>query len=237
MNYFKNTQEFYNSKLWNDIKEDLWNKRKNEQGEVICEHCGKPILRKYRILHHKQEIDDENVNNFSVSANYDNLAWLHFDCHNEVHKRFSSFERKVFLIVGSPCSGKSSWVKDVATKDDLILDVDRLWEAISINPIHVKSNRLTPIALALRKTMLDQITMRSGTWVNCYVLTTEPYSEQRRQMCIQLGVSREIHMETTENECMQRLEENANGRDKELYKKLIKKFYSRYQPEENRWYN
>ena len=124
------------------------------------------------------------------------------------HFRFSKFERKVFLVVGAPCSGKSSWVESVATKEDLILDVDKLWAAISINPLHIKSNRLTPIAMTLRNTMLDQIQMRSGSWINCYVLTTEAYSEERRQMCIRLGVDSIITMEATRSECLKRLYEN-----------------------------
>lgn len=231
--YFKNTDEFYNSGLWKSIKIDLWNKRKNEEGQVICEHCGKPIIKQYARLHHKEELTDQNVND-PIASDYNNLAWVHFTCHNLIHHRFSSYERKVFLVVGSPCSGKSTWVESVATKDDLVLDVDQLWKAISINDLHIKNYRFTDIAMALRNTMLEQIQARSGSWVNCYVITSEAYSEERKRMCIRLGIkaSNIVTMEATEEECLKRLNENPNGRDLELYTRLIKKFYSRYQPDE-----
>lgn len=231
--YFNTRIEFYNSKLWKDIKNDLWSKRKNEYGEVICEHCHQTILGRHNArLHHKIELTEQNVNDWSISTNYDNLVWVHLGCHNEIHYRFGKVDRKVYLVVGSPCSGKSSWVESVATKEDMILDFDKLWAAISINPLHIKNNRLTDIAMALRTTMLDQIQMRSGSWINCYVLSTEPYSDERKRLCIQLGVDEIITMDVDEATCLKRLNENPNGRDITLYTKLIKKFYSRYQEDE-----
>lgn len=231
--YFKNRDQFYNSKLWADIKKDLWNKRKNDEGQVICQYCGKPIVGRHNArLHHIQELTNQNLNDTNISTNYDNLVWFHFLCHNKHHKVFSKFERKVYLVVGSPCSGKSSFVESVATKDDLVLDVDKLWQAISINPIHEKNNRLLPIAMALRNEMLKQIAMRSGSWVNCFVTTTEPLPTNRKDMCMQLGVSEIITMDCTESEALKRLYENPNGRDIQLYEKLIHKFYSRYSDDE-----
>ena len=233
--YFENTDQFYGSKLWKDTKRNLWSERKNSEGFVICEHCNQPIISKIDgRCHHKEELTKQNVNDYSISINPNNLAWLHFACHNEIHHRFSKYKRTVYLVVGSPCSGKSSWVRNVATKDDMILDVDRLWEAISINPIHIKNNRFLDIAMALRECMFSQIASRSGSWVNCYVLTTEPYSEERRRLCIRLGIetSNIITMEATKEECLERLYQKPDGRDLELYTKLINKHYSRYQPDE-----
>ena len=231
--FFKTRLEFLNSKLWKEIKDDLWKKRRNEKKQIICEHCGEPIIGRHNArLHHKEELTDQNVNDWNISTNYDNLAWVHFDCHNKIHHRFCKVDRKVYLVVGSPCSGKSTWVENVATPEDMILDFDKLWAAISINPLHVKNNRLTDIAMVLRTTMLEQIQMRSGSWINCYVLTTEPYSDERRRLCIQLGVEEIITMDVDEATCLKRLHANPNGRDITLYEKLIKKFYDRYQEDE-----
>lgn len=231
--YFKTAKEFLDSKLWRDIRNDLWEKRKNSDGQVICEHCQEPIIGRHDSrLHHKEELTDQNVNDWNISTNYDNLAWLHFDCHNQVHFRFSKFDRKVYLVVGAPCSGKSTWVEKVATKEDMILDVDKLYKAISVNPLHVKSSRLTDIALALRTTMFNQIQMRSGSWVNCYVLTTEQYATERKALCIQLGVDEIITMDSTKQECLKRLYENPDNRDITLYTRLINKFYDRYTEDE-----
>lgn len=230
MRYFKTLLEFYNSKEWKECKEYIRLKRLNEYGETIDEFTGEPILNKRDIVfHHKIELTLQNVNDPKVSLNPENIMIVSFKSHNEIHRRFGKYERKVYLVVGAPCSGKSSWVESVATKEDLIFDFDKLWDAISINPLHIKNSRLTDIAMALRTTMFEQIQMRSGSWVCCYVLTTEPYSAERNNLCIRLGVDSIITMDATRSECLKRLNENPNGRDIELYTKLINKFYDRYQ--------
>lgn len=40
---------FYKSKEWQDLLEVLKLERVNGQGELICEHCHKPITRAYDI--------------------------------------------------------------------------------------------------------------------------------------------------------------------------------------------
>ena len=139
MKILNNPQELYKTKEWEKLKELLMLERVNDKGEIICEHCHKPIVKKYDCIgHHKIALTNDNVNDVSITLNPDNVALVHFKCHNEIENRFGFNVRTVYLVHGAICSGKSSWVKEQAGKNDLIVDMDSIWECISNNPRYVK---------------------------------------------------------------------------------------------------
>ena len=81
-------QNFYTSDKWRGLVDRLKMERLNADGDLICEHCGQPIVRKYDCIgHHVVELTDENVNNYTVSLNPENVKLIHFRCHNEIHQR------------------------------------------------------------------------------------------------------------------------------------------------------
>ena len=122
---------FYKSKEWEKLLEVLKLERVNSNGDLICDYCSEPIIKKYDCIgHHEIELTEANVNDPNISLNPDNIMLIHFKCHNKIHQRFEGFKQEVYLVYGSPCSGKSTWVKEVANDDDLILDIDSLWESI-----------------------------------------------------------------------------------------------------------
>ena len=98
-------QTFYRSKEWENLLEQLKLERVNSDGQIICEHCGKPITLKYDCIgHHKIELNDLNVNDYNISLNPDNIMLIHFKCHNKIHERFNGFKQQVYIVYGSPCS-------------------------------------------------------------------------------------------------------------------------------------
>ena len=46
--------------------------------------------------------------------------------------------------------GKSTWVNNIATKDDLIVDIDKIWECISFCDKYNKPNKLQQNAFEVR---------------------------------------------------------------------------------------
>ena len=122
---------FYQSKEWINFRRVLIDERTNENGEVICAECGLPIYKRYDIIaHHRQELTEDNINDIDVALNPDNIELIHFKCHNKQHQRFDGFRQYVYIVHGAPCSGKSSYVNDNAYDDDLILDLDCIWESV-----------------------------------------------------------------------------------------------------------
>lgn len=197
-------ESFYRSKEWENLKARLMLERINEQGELICADCGKPILRPYDCIgHHIEELTEETVNDFTISLNPDNVALIHFKCHNLRHKRFGGFRQQVYLVYGAPCSGKTTWVHDVATADDIILDIDALWEAVSCGDKYHKPNRLKANVFGLRDALIDQIRTRTGMWVNAYVIGGYPLRTERDRLCELLRAS-PVFIDTSREECIRR---------------------------------
>lgn len=225
MRLFKNTQEFYTSKEWADTREYLYNLRLNEKGELICSECNQPIVLKYdAILHHETELSMANVNNIEISMNPDNLRWVHHKCHNFIHQRFGYNQKKVYLITGAVCSGKTMYVNSIAMKNDIILDIDKIWECISNNEQYQKPNTLRQVVFAVRDTILDQIKVRNGDWSHAYVISTESKEMQLKRTADMLGAEI-IYMDVDKETCLQRLRENPKGRDVSEYEKYIETYY------------
>lgn len=202
---WKSLQEFRNSKEWRTFRLQLIMDRLNERNETICEYCGKPIVRKYDCIgHHKIELTSNNYHDLNLSLNPDNVMLVHHECHNIIHNRFGFTEKKVYLVIGSACSGKSSYIKSIAGRNDIILDVDRIWEAVSNNNIYDKPNSIKDIVLSIRETMLEQIAMRNFGG-NAYVLSTESRALPRERLKQKINADEIIYIQATRDECLERL--------------------------------
>lgn len=195
---------FYKSKEWEKLLQVLKIERVNEQGQLICEYCNEPIIKKYDCIgHHEIELTNENVNDINISLNPDNIKLIHFACHNKIHQRFNGFYQSVYLVYGSPCSGKSTWVKNVANDDDLILDIDKIWECISNCDKYHKPNRLKANVFGIRDTILDQIKTRTGMWRNAYIIGGYPLASDRDRICNLLR-AKPVFIDETKETCLSR---------------------------------
>jgi len=214
---------FYRSDLWHDFKRNLMIERTNEDGVIICEHCGKPIMKAYDCIgHHKIELTDENVNDYSISLNPDLVELIHFKCHNEKHRRFGGFNQRVFLVYGSPCSGKSTWVREHAEPDDLIIDLDSIWECISNTDRYHKPNRLKANVFGVRDCLIDQVKIRKGMWRDCYIIGGYPLRTDRDRICDLLRAE-PIFIDESIETCMSRADNDA-------WKEYITDWFEDYVP-------
>ena len=214
-------ETFYKSAEWRGLVEQLKLERLNERGELICEYCGRAITRKYDCIgHHEIELTEDNVNDYSISLNPANIKLIHFRCHNLIHERFEGFKQEVFLVYGSPCAGKTTWVRDVAYDDDLILDIDKIFEAICTSDKYHKPTRLKVNAFGVRDCLLDMIRTRAGMWRNAYVIGGYPLRTDRDRLCDLLG-AREVFIDTPKEECLKRA---VN----EEWKKFIEDWFDSY---------
>lgn len=220
---------FYQSKEWRRLMSTLKIERANEDGEIICDYCGKPITRAYDIIgHHKTELTDENCNDYNISLNPDNVALVHHRCHNYIHNKFGYKERQIFLIYGAPLSGKTSYVRESMNSGDLIIDMDNIWQCISGCDRYVKPNNLKSVAFKIRNELIECARYRNGKWKNVYIIGGYPIQSDRERLCKELG-AREIYIECDKEECLRRLE-TSNDRDKDEWKKYIEGWFNIYTP-------
>lgn len=199
-------QNFYKSDEWARLLRVVKAERLDEKGDILCEYCGNPIVKAYDCIgHHKIELTEQNVNDYSVSLNPDNIMLVHHRCHNIIHERWGHIKPKeVYLVYGPPCAGKSSWVRDNAGSEDLVLDIDNIWEMISINPRYKKPGRLKANVFGVRDCLMDMIRMRSGNWKNAYVIGGYPLIMDRERICERLGVSRTFFIFEKKEVCLER---------------------------------
>ena len=233
MKYFNNLQSFYSSEEWTLFRRTTINERMNESGELICDYCKKPIFKKYDIIaHHIEELTLKNVNNINISLNPDNIQLVHHACHNKIHNRFQGGyvykARKVYLITGSPLAGKNTWVLNNANSEDLIVDIDKIWECISINNKYCRSDKLKDNMFSVRNELLDQVKTRKGNWTNAYVVMSLPIKAERDRYINTLGAEH-ILIDTDKEECMRRLKNNKDGRSIKEWTQYIEDYWNKLQ--------
>ena len=214
---------FYKSKEWLNLMQTLKLERVNKEGNLICEYCGKEIVKSYDCIgHHKIPLNDMNVKDYNISLNPDNIMFIHFQCHNKVHHRFGyELPKKVYLVYGSPCAGKTTWVDNNATTDDIIVDIDKIWECISFCDRYHKPQRLKQNAFEMKNALIDQIKMRLGNWQNAFVVGTYPLKMERQRLADKLGAEL-IFIETSKEECIKRAKNDE-------WKTYIEDWFDTYQ--------
>lgn len=218
---------FYHCKPWLKLLEQIKIERLNDEGQLICEYCGKPIVKKYDVIgHHTVELTDENVNDFSISLNKELISLVHAKCHNYIHNKLGYKRRQIYLVYGPPLAGKSSYVKEVMDEGDLIIDLDNIWQAVSGCERYVKPGRLKAVVFKIRDTLLDSVKYRLGRWNNCYIIGGYPLISERERLCKELG-AREVFIDTSHSECLARLQD-SKGRDPEAWTKYINEWFEKY---------
>lgn len=226
---------FYKSKEWERFRLTIIEERTKPDGVLYCEHCGKPIVKKYdTILHHRKELTEANVNDAWIAFAPENIQVIHFKCHNKIHKRFGFGDggykrpiKKVYIVYGAPCSGKSTWVNDNADDDDLIVDLDKIWQAVSVNDLYKKPDSLKSVVFDIRDKLYDIIKYRSGNWINAYVITGGALAGERERLIKRVAADKLIHIDTDKETCLLRAEEKPDA-----WKKYIAEWFDSYQPED-----
>ena len=110
----------------------------------------------------------------------------------------------VYLIYGSPCSGKTAYVKEHKKDGDIVCDVDRLYSAISFNEEHQTELYAQEIASDLYKEMLNIIRDRKGHWGNAYVITVANTEERVKTEADKIKADETIFIDTPYEVCMER---------------------------------
>lgn len=214
MKWLTTPHELYISTEFRELRRQLMAERVNSEGVLLCAHCGKPILFDYDcIAHHIIEVTINNLNDPEITLNPNNIELVHHKCHNKHHKRFGYIQKRAYVVWGAPCSGKSSFVMQNKERDDLLIDIDLLWQAITGGEKYDKPDALKAQAFALRDCLLDSVKTRAGKWAAAYYVTTEPRRAARDRLCARLGAE-PIYIPCTRDEALARL---ANDPERKEY--------------------
>lgn len=246
MRRYDSTAQFYSGEDWANCKAQVLHDRLKNGGVILCEECGQPIVKGFNpaernnagaiVFHHKVFLNNYNVNDASVAINPENIAVLHWSCHNKIHERFgygggnNMPEKKVYLITGAPCSGKTTFARDRLEANDLILDIDDIWQTISGQPRYTKPNALKALVFAVRDEVKGLIGRGAGTWRNAFIIESLPVKMDRQREVERYKAHNVevVTMPTTQDECLARLHANPNGRDVKAYEGYITEYFKRF---------
>lgn len=224
---------FYQSRAWVNLMARLRLERVNADGLLLCEHCGRPITRAYDCIgHHVIELNDRNVNDASIALNPDNIMLVHHRCHNKIHQKLCTTDRRaVYLVYGAPLAGKTSFVRDNMEQGDLIVDIDNIWQCVSGCDRYIKPARLNSNVFVLRDCLIEQVRYRTGKWLTAWIVGGYPLTAERERLCKSLG-AREIFIDTDRDECLRRLHDAAanDGRDVVEWTRYISDWFEKYIP-------
>ena len=113
----------------------------------------------------------------------------------------------VYLIYGSPCSGKSTYIKEHMQNGEIVCDMDRLYSAISMDEEHKTDLYAQEVADELHKALCDIIRNRKGDWKNAYVVSIANTREKLDEVKRQVNADKVIFIDTPYETCMERAKE------------------------------
>ena len=228
---FNSLSQFYNSDLWRNFRRQLIAERTNKaDGILYDEITGKPLLKNYDIVaHHKKPLTMQNVNDYSISLNPENVILISQDTHNKEHNRFGYVaERKVYFVYGAPCSGKTTFVNSIKGNSDLILDMDNVWECIT-GIRYYKPKALNTNAFAIRDCIMDMIKTRAGKWEKAFVISGGAVKSERERQITLLGAE-PIFIQENKETCLKRLatDDNRTPEQKKEWVQFIERWFNDY---------
>lgn len=230
---FQSLPQFYQSDDWRSFRAAEIAARIGADGILYCEHCGKPILQSYdAIAHHKQPLTMQNVNDYSISLNPENISIVHAKCHNEIHSRFGyCAQRKVYLVYGAPCSGKTTFVNSIKGNSDMVVDMDLIWQCLTGREKYFKPNALKTNAFIVRDCLFDMVKTRAGKWEKAYIITGGALKGDRERLAVTLGAEY-IFIDTPKETCLERLasDPQRTQENKREWESYINKWFGEYQP-------
>lgn len=196
----------------------------------MCAKCGKLIARPIDIhAHHKIELTPENVNDYNISLNPLYVDLICHRCHDEKHHRFGyKPAKKVYIVYGSPMSGKKTFVKENMERGDIVVDMDRLYESVSMLPSFDKPDNLFINVIGIQHLLIDNLKTRLGKWYNAWIIGGYADKFKRERLAEDIGAEL-VYCDKTKEECYARLEadEDRQYRITE-WRKYIDDWFEKY---------
>lgn len=219
-------KSFYASEKWQRFRTATIAERGSK-----CETCGKMIAnpKECEVDHYPIELTPENVDDANISLNPQNVKVKCHDCHNKRHNRFGNYsEHGIYIIYGSPMSGKHTYVKQNLQRGDIVVDMDRLYEAISMLPYFDKPNNLLSNVMGIHNLLIDNIKTRYGKWNNAWVIGGYADKYKREKLANDIGAEL-IFCDVSKTECLSRLDLDEDRQyRKDEWINYINKWFEKY---------
>lgn len=219
--------KFYTSRTWRAFREVLI----AENGGV-CNRCHKVFIDTSQLeVHHRKHLKGTDYSDYNKTFDRDNLEVICKQCHNDEHGRFVT-NKEVILVYGPPLSGKTSYVREMKGYSDIVVDLDKLKEAITLMPTYQDVPAVRRNLFRVRDLILDQIKTRYGKWKTAWIIGGYANRFDRDMLIKDLQVDAAILMDITQEECVSRLNKTNDYRQEynRKWETYIKKWFDTYTP-------
>lgn len=137
---------------------------------------------------------------------------------------------KVTLICGPPGAGKTTYVKKYMRHGDLILDLDRIFVALSGCEKYDKPPSVLPYALTAYDAVVSQLANEVES-NQAWVLSCSAKRDERRELQQALG-AKLVMLDEDMNTCIKRIKEDPlRSAQLPMWRKIIEKWWRDYEPE------
>ena len=140
---------------------------------------------------------------------------------------FARPEINVTIVVGPPAAGKTTYVMGRMKSGDLVVDMDRLYEALTAQPQGRTSKAALPFVAAARDAVVSRI-VRGGDIGHAWVVATLPEADKRKALAARLR-ARVLVLDVDEATCIERI--RSRDGDQAVWAELVRDWWRRYQPQ------
>jgi len=125
-------------------------------------------------------------------------------------------------------AGKQDFVQSRVQRGDIVVDMDRLYQAVTMLPSYDKPDSLLGNVRGIHNQLLDNIKTRFGKWNNAWVIGGYQDKYKREKLASDLGAEL-IFCDVSQEECLRRLEIDEELRcRKDEWRGYIQKWFEQY---------
>jgi hypothetical protein len=184
-----------------------------------CVVCGKPA----KMVDHIQPLA------FGGDHRYENLQSMCWSCHkyktDQDYKAVQyNINSKVTLVWGSPGSGKTTYVKEHMSWGDIILDLDKIYEALTLMTDYNKPINLLSLVIKVRNYILRNV---PDDVKNVWVISGMPNKEKRESLVQKLQAN-EVFIDVSRSECKARISNDDRRDNKDQWYKIVDNWFNEY---------
>lgn len=220
-------QEVYNKAAWRNTKEEAL-----KRADYKCEVCNvkgiTPIKAADEVHHIIKVSEGSNATHYDL----DNLICVCKRCHRkiegknkqelieylEVLDNAKKLNAKLYIVYGPPCSGKTTYVMENKSDEDIVIDLDYIKSALTYKDIHEGlSKDHIDYLFKIRRYMLENPKKNSITWL---ITTKKEYEFKDNYIEV-----KEINLIKSKNEIYKMIDKDDSRVDKEEWKKLVDNWF------------
>jgi predicted kinase len=133
----------------------------------------------------------------------------------------------VYIIYGSPASGKTTYVKKHMAYGDLVVDLDLIKQSLSMSNKTETPDNLLSVALSVREHLYQLIVSKQFHCKNVWVVASLPLAQERNELKERLDAQL-VFVEASEEDCIKRAMADDERVDKDKQIAVIRKWFKKY---------